>query len=99
MTTRTDTGRSAELYDRALRVLPGGVSRNTLLRDPHPLYAEYGKGCRIRDVDGIERIDLANNMAAMIHGHAHPAIVEAVTKQLARGTAYTMASEVEIAFG
>jgi len=90
--------RSAALFDLARNYLAGGVSRNTLLRDPHPLYADAGSGCRIKDVDGVERIDFANNMAAMIHGHAHPAIVEAVTKQLARGTAYTMASEVEIDF-
>jgi len=90
--------KSAELFLQAKKYLAGGVSRNTLLRDPHPLYAEAGYGCRIKDVDGVERIDFANNMAAMIHGHAHPAIVEAVTRQLSLGTAYTMASEVEIDF-
>jgi glutamate-1-semialdehyde 2,1-aminomutase len=90
--------RSEELFRQAKEVLPGGVSRNTLLREPHPLYAERASGCRIVDVDGIERIDFANNMASLIHGHGHPAIVEAVTQQLARGTAFTMATEVEIAF-
>ncbi len=90
--------RSAELFEQAKQFLAGGVSRNTLLRDPHPLYADKVNGCRITDVDGAERIDFANNMAAMIHGHAHPAIVEAVTAQLVRGTAYTMASEVEVEF-
>ena len=50
------------------------------------------------DVDGVERIDFANNMASLIHGHAHPAIVDAVTDQLRRGTAFTMATEVEIDF-
>ena len=74
----------------------GGVSRNTLLRDPHPFYAERGDGCRIVDVDGEERIDFANNMAALIHGHAHPAIVAVVTEQVKRGTAFTMATEVEV---
>ena len=90
--------RSAELYKRALRVLPGGVSRNAVFRRPHPFYAAEGYGCRIRDVEGVERIDFANNMAALIHGHAHPAIVEAVTKQLARGTAFAMATEVEVEY-
>jgi glutamate-1-semialdehyde 2,1-aminomutase len=90
--------RSAELFEQAKRFLAGGVSRNTVLREPHPLYAKTAGGCRITDVDGTERIDFANNMAALIHGHAYPAIVEAVTAQLARGTAYTMASEVEIEF-
>jgi glutamate-1-semialdehyde 2,1-aminomutase len=98
MTTRTDTGRSAALYERALRVLPGGVSRNTVLRDPHPAYAAHAEGCRIVDVDGVSRIDFANNMASMIHGHANPAIVEAVTAQVRRGTGFTMATEVEVQY-
>ncbi|PIE23068.1 MAG: aspartate aminotransferase family protein [Planctomycetota bacterium] len=90
--------RSSELFERAKRVLAGGVSRNTLLREPHPLYAKSVNGCRVTDLDGVERVDFANNMAALIHGHAHPAIVEAVAAQLSRGSAYTMASEVEVEF-
>ena len=89
---------SAELYARARRVLPGGVSRNTVLRDPHPLYAVSGSGCRVVDLEGVERIDFANNMASLIHGHAHPEVVAAVTEQLARGSAFTLATEVEVQF-
>jgi glutamate-1-semialdehyde 2,1-aminomutase len=94
----TEPSKRQRLYDRACKSLPGGVSRNTLLRKPHPLYADFGKGCRITDIEGVERIDFANNMASLIHGHAHPAIVEAVSKQLARGSAFTMATEVEVQF-
>lgn len=90
--------RSAELFEQAQKVLAGGVSRNTLLRKPHPLYAEGGAGCRVTDVDGVERIDFANNMASLIHGHGHPAIVEAIHHQASRGTAFTLATEVEIDF-
>ena len=89
---------SADLYARALAVLPGGVSRNTVLRRPHPLYADYAKGCRVSDVEGIERIDFSNNMASLIHGHANPEIVHAVTEQLGRGTAFTLATEVEVRY-
>lgn len=89
---------SEEIYNRALEVLPGGVSRNTVFRRPYPHYVESVEGCHITDIEGIRRIDFANNMAALIHGHAHPAIVEAVTAQLKRGTAYTMASEIEVAY-
>lgn len=89
---------SAEIYARALRVLPGGVSRNTVLRQPHPAYVVRGEGCRVWDREGVERLDFANNMASLIHGHAHPAIVEAVTRQLALGTAFTMATEQEVDF-
>lgn len=89
---------SEEIYKKAIEVLPGGVSRNTVFRKPHPHYVAGASGCRITDIDGVERIDFANNMAALIHGHAHPAIVEAVTEQLRKGTAYTMASEIEVIF-
>ena len=90
--------KSKQLYDQATRVLPGGISRNTIFRKPHPAYVDFAQGCRVTDVDGVERIDFANNMAALIHGHAHPAIVDAVSRQLAKGTAYTMATEVELRF-
>jgi glutamate-1-semialdehyde 2,1-aminomutase len=88
--------RSARLYERALRVLPGGVSRNTVLRKPHPTYVDHGEGCWVTDVEGVRRLDFANNMASLIHGHAHPAIVQAVGRQLARGTAFTLATEAEV---
>ena len=59
----TGHARSAELFERAQHVLPGGVSRNTVLRKPYPPYAAYGEGCRLIDLDGISRIDFSNNMA------------------------------------
>ena len=90
--------RSATLYERALQVMPGGCSRNTVLRRPHPLYAAQGAGCYVTDVEGVRRIDFANNVASLIHGHAHPAVVEAVSAQLQKGTAFTLATEVEIEF-
>jgi len=89
---------SARLYERALKIMPGGVSRNTVLRDPHPLYADHATGCRVTDIEGVERIDFANNMASLIHGHAFPPVVEAVTEQLHKGTAFTLATEVEIQY-
>jgi glutamate-1-semialdehyde 2,1-aminomutase len=90
------TTKSEQLFNQALKVLPGGVSRNTIFRKPYPLYADKGKGCYVTDVEGVTRIDFANNMASLIHGHAYPAIVDAVSTQLARGSCFTMATEVEI---
>jgi len=89
---------SAALYERALGILPGGVSRNTVLRKPHPLYADFASGSRVTDIEGVERIDFANNMASLIHGHGHPEVVAAVTEQLTRGTAFTLATEVEVRY-
>lgn len=87
---------SAQLHQRGLKVMPGGCSRNTVLRKPHPLYAVRGEGCYVTDIEGVQRIDFANNMASLIHGHAHPQIVAAVTEQVQRGTAFTLATEVEV---
>jgi glutamate-1-semialdehyde 2,1-aminomutase len=93
-----EQSKSASLYQRAQEIMPGGCSRNTVLRKPHPLYAERGEGCYVTDIEGVERIDFANNMASLIHGHAHPQIVSAVTAQLQKGTAFTLATEVEIRY-
>jgi glutamate-1-semialdehyde 2,1-aminomutase len=89
---------SAALYERALRVMPGGCSRNAVLRKPHPLYAAHGEGCYITDIEGVQRIDFANNMGSLIHGHAFPGIIEAVERQLRLGTAYVMATEAEVLY-
>ncbi len=90
--------KSEEIYKHACELLPGGVSRNTVFRTPHPYYVAQASGCYLNDIDGVQRIDFANNMASLIHGHAFPPIVEAVIKQLRKGTAYTMATEAEVAF-
>jgi len=89
---------SKELFERARRVIIGGVSRNTVFRLPYPDYAAKADGCYITDIDGNVHIDFANNMAALIHGHAFPPVINAVTEQLKKGTAYTLASEIEFAF-
>lgn len=89
---------SESLYAKALELLPGGVSRNTVLREPYPPYAAYGEGCRLTDIEGVTRLDFSNNMASLLHGHACPAIVNAVTEQLQRGSAFTMATEIEVRY-
>ncbi|TPH12502.1 aspartate aminotransferase family protein [Litorilituus lipolyticus] len=88
--------KSEQLFEQALQVLPGGVSRNTIFRKPHPFYAEKGEGCYVTDIEGVSRIDFANNMASLIHGHAYPAIVNAVSEQLTKGSCFTMATESEV---
>jgi len=90
---------SQNLYKRAKEVLTGGVSRNTIFRRPHPFYTATALGCYVTDIDGTERVDFANNMASLIHGHSHPAIVEAVIDQMRKGTAYTLGTKIEIEFG
>ncbi len=98
MNHQATSTRSAEIFERARHVLPGGVSRNTVLRSPYPPYADYGSGCRLTDIEGVTRLDFSNNMASLIHGHAYAPIVKAVTAQLARGSAFMMATEAEVTF-
>ncbi len=86
------------IYQRAVKVIPGGVSRNTIFRYPHPFYVDKAKGSFITDIEGIKRIDFANNMASLIHGHANDKINNAVNEQLKKGTAYTMGSEIEVKY-
>ncbi|MGH0241445.1 aspartate aminotransferase family protein [Sinorhizobium meliloti] len=87
---------SETLYKRALKVMPGGNSRDSVYRSPFPFYAASAKGFVITDADGRERIDFLNNYTSLIHGHSHPKIVEAVTRQLPFGTAVAMPTEIEI---
>ncbi|MCY4357767.1 MAG: aspartate aminotransferase family protein [Gammaproteobacteria bacterium] len=96
--TQSIASKSARLYARASELMPGGCSRNTILRKPHPLYAAKGEGCIVTDVEGVKRIDFANNMASLIHGHADPVVMRAVHQQLEKGTAFTLATEVEVLF-
>ncbi|MBM4186676.1 MAG: aspartate aminotransferase family protein [Gemmatimonadetes bacterium] len=88
---------SGRLYQEATQYLPGGTSRIHYWFDPYPIFARSGRGCRLTDVDGVERIDFLNNMTSLIHGHAHPAINAAIRDQLERGTAFSEPTESEVA--
>lgn len=92
-----DDCKSKQLYERGLKVYPGGITRIVPWLEPFPVYTKSGKGAYVTDVDGTSRLDLLNNFASLIHGHAHPKVIEAASKQLALGTAYTNPTEAEIA--
>jgi len=85
---RRETPGSAELAERLRRALPGGDTRSSTFYEPYPIAFERGEGCRVWDVDGNEYVDFLNNFTSLVHGHAHPQIVEAVALQAARGTAF-----------
>ena len=88
--------RSARLFAEAQRVLPGGNTRTTVYMAPYPPYADSGEGCWVTDVEGDRRLDCLNNYTALIHGHAHPSIVEAATERMRRGTSFPMPTPEEI---
>jgi glutamate-1-semialdehyde 2,1-aminomutase len=88
---------SADLFERALMVMPGGNTRTTVFYPPHPRYALRGQGSRVTDVDGNSCLDAINNFTALIHGHSHPRITAALQAQLLQGTSFGMPTESEIA--
>ena len=73
------------MYDASKGRTPFGVHSNYRYIDPYPLYFRTGKGSRICDVDGNEYIDFNMGFGALLTGHAHPALVEALTKRVTQG--------------
>lgn len=88
---------SNRLYGRAQKVLPGGITRTLPWQEPFPVYARKGEGAHVIDVDGARRLDLLNNFASLVHGHAFAPVVAAVREQVGDGTAFTMPTEQEVA--
>src|SRR5438874_7282979 len=76
--------------------MPGGNTRTTVFSRPYPAYSASAEGARVTDVDGQTRLDFVNNYTSLIHGHAHPRIVEAVSRQLGLGTAVSFPTEAEV---
>jgi len=91
--------RSAQLYQQALQTFPSGVTHDVRFLIPFPVYVERADGCRKWDVDGNEIIDYVMGHGALILGHSHPTMVEAVKQQIARGTHYGACHELELEWG
>lgn len=92
--------RSAQLFDRASKVIPGGV--NSPVRafgsvGGAPRFIAEASGCTLTDVDGNDYVDLVCSWGPMILGHAHPAVVEAVQKAATTGLSFGAPTEGEIA--
>jgi len=94
---RSRTPRSAALFERATRVLPGGSTRTTVFAPPYPPYLASGSGIRVEDVDGNTYRDFLGNYTSLILGHAHSRVVAAVEEQVRRGSAFGAPGELEIA--
>ena len=94
--------KSAELYARAVQYLPGGVNSpvramRSIGRDP--IFVERGQGAELVDVDGNRYVDWMMSWGPLIHGHAHPEILAAITEAAAHGTTFGAPTpgEVELA--
>jgi glutamate-1-semialdehyde 2,1-aminomutase len=97
----TDT-RSAELYRRAVRVLPGGVNSPVRAMGSigrEPVFIDHAAGAEITDVDGNTYVDYVCSWGPLIHGHAFAPVLAAVHAAAERGTTFgaPTAAEVELA--
>ena len=80
--------KSKALFERAQKVQPRGVSHDQWYASPFPIYMTRAKGSHLWDVDGNEYIDYYGGHGGKMLGHAHPAVVEAVQKQIEIGIQY-----------
>jgi glutamate-1-semialdehyde 2,1-aminomutase len=88
--------RSKELWMEARQVMPRGVPSSFQDASPQPVFMEKGKGSRVWDVDGNEYVDFHNGFGVMVVGHAHPKIVDAVSRQIALGSHFAQPVENSI---
>jgi glutamate-1-semialdehyde 2,1-aminomutase len=94
-----DHSRSAELFDRALAVIPGGVNspvRSFRSVGGHPYFVARGEGASVWDADGNRYLDFVQSYGASLLGHAHPAVIAAITAAAALGTTYGAPTEGEV---
>lgn len=90
---------SKKLYGEAEKLMPGGVNSPVRAMKSimhQPLFIARGEGSRIFDVDGNSYIDYVGSWGALILGHAHPQIVETISKRASEGTSFGAPTELEI---
>src|SRR3979490_2675480 len=85
--------RSRQLWADAREVLPRGVPSSFQDAAPQPVFMDRGRGSHVWDVDGNEYVDFHNGFGVMVVGHAHPKIVDAVSRQIARGSHFAQPVE------
>jgi glutamate-1-semialdehyde 2,1-aminomutase len=97
--SETSSVASATLFARAERLMPGGVNspvRAFRAVGGSPRFIERGRGSRVWDADGREYIDYIGSWGPLLLGHAHPQVVDAVTRQAANGTSFGAPTALEV---
>lgn len=87
---------SAALFQRARTTIPTGATHDGRLIDPFPLYVTRAEGARKWDADGNELVDYWMGHGALVLGHNHPVVTNAIIRQLSQGTHYGAAHELEV---
>jgi glutamate-1-semialdehyde 2,1-aminomutase len=93
---RERTHASAERFERALKVMPGGVPSSFQENDPWPTYIERGDGAQVWDVDGNEYVDFHSGFGVMCIGHANPKVGAAVKARVDLGTHFAAPTDGSI---
>ncbi|MDD1673357.1 MAG: glutamate-1-semialdehyde 2,1-aminomutase [Methanomicrobiales archaeon] len=88
--------RSEELFNRASKILPGGVSSPVRAISPYPFYTIRAEGSRLYSVDGEELIDCCMAYGPLLLGHGHPFIKDAIRTQLEKGWLYGTPTPAEL---
>jgi glutamate-1-semialdehyde 2,1-aminomutase len=95
---RAATPGSAAAAEKASRLFPSGVTHDSRYIEPYGLYITRAQGPRKWDVDGNCYVDYFGGHGALLLGHGHPKVVEAVTRQMERGTHFGASHETEVAW-
>ncbi|MDP7274377.1 MAG: aminotransferase class III-fold pyridoxal phosphate-dependent enzyme, partial [Planctomycetaceae bacterium] len=90
---------SASLYERAIELFPSGVTHDSRFLKPFPVYVDQAVGSHKTDRDGNDLIDYWVGHGALLLGHSHPAVVEAVQQQVGRSTHPGACHELELEWG
>ena len=85
--------RGRDFTRRASGSLAGGATSNWQIAEPQAVWLSHGVGSKVYDVDGTEYSDFHGGYGACLVGHAHPAIVAAVSARVARGTHFAQPTE------
>jgi len=88
--------KSQQMFERACKVIPGGVHSNARYLKPYPLFFSKAMGKKIWDLDGNEYVDYFVNHGAIVLGHAYQQVDEAVRKQMESGRAAGYESELTV---
>ncbi|HZU89853.1 MAG TPA: aminotransferase class III-fold pyridoxal phosphate-dependent enzyme, partial [Stellaceae bacterium] len=95
---RAATPGSAAAAEKALSLFPSGITHDSRYIEPYGLYITRAEGPRKWDVDGRCYVDYFGGHGALLLGHCHPKVVEAVHRQIERGTHFGASHEIEIAW-
>src|SRR5256886_14662915 len=94
----TNFSGSLALYEEAKKHLPSGASSNVRVyaHDPFPISFQRGQGSKVWDIDNNQYVDLLSSYGAVVLGHAHPSILNAINAQIRHGTMLGTTTRLEV---